>query len=240
MTVGHFHNHELRVTDVEAGAAFYAELFGWTVTSTPFGHAFQVGDVPVASVSEVKPGIPPHWTSHLGVEDVPATVERAKQHGGIVTLPGGEAVNIPGVGWMAVILDPTNKVVFVATKPQPYPAEPLLGKVIWSRLYAADVEAAAEFYTDVLPWTLVRHADGSPGGLRAPEDVSVADLVPAGDRPPHWLPYVLVADLEAARAKAVSLGATVLVEREEFPGDSGLGAVIVDPEGVETGLCQVL
>lgn len=239
MNVGHFHNHELRVPDVEAGKKFYADLFGWTATKTQFGYAFQIGDTTVAAVSEVKPGIPPHWTSHLGVEDVPATVARAKERGGLVTLPGGEAVNVPGLGWMAVILDPLNKVVFVTTEPKQYPEGHLVGKVIWSRLYTADTEAAADFYTSVLPWTLVRHADGTPGGLRAPEGVSVADLVAAGDRPPHWLPYVQVADLEAARDRAVELGATVLGEREEFPGDSGQGAVIVDPQGVETGLCQI-
>jgi predicted enzyme related to lactoylglutathione lyase len=147
-------------------------------------------------------------------------------------------VRVPGLGWIAPILDPHDKIVFVAADPQPYPTSPGVGEISWDRLYTADPEAAADYYTGVLPWTLVRHADGSPGGLRTAEDATVADLVPAGDGPPHWLPYVHVADLDAARDRAVGLGGSVLVEREAFPGDSGLGAVIIDPQGVATGLCQ--
>ncbi len=238
MNAGHFQYHELRVPEVDAGAAFYAALFGWTVTETPFGRAFRIGDTVVAGASQVKPGIPAHWTGYVGVDDVAATAAAARAAGGLVTTPDGEPVRVPGLGWIAPILDPRNKIVVVAADPHPYPTAPEVGEIIWDRLYTADPEAAADYYTAVLPWSLVRHDDGSPGGLRTTEDLSVADLVTTDDRPPHWLPYVRVADLAAARDRAVELGATVLVDREAFPGDSGHGSVIIDPQGVATGLCQ--
>ena len=238
MIAGHFQYHELRVPEVDAGAAFYAELFGWTVTETPFGRAFRIGDTVVAGASQVKPGIPAHWTGYVGVDDVAATAAASPGGRGTGHDARRRAGAGAGLGWIAPILDPHNKIVFVAADPQPYPTAPEVGEIIWDRLYTADPEAAADYYTGVLPWSLVRHDDGSPGGLRTTEDVSVADLVTTDDRPPHWLPYVRVADLAAARDRAVELGATVLVDREAFPGDTGHGAVIIDPQGVATGLCQ--
>jgi predicted enzyme related to lactoylglutathione lyase len=49
--------------------------------------------------------------------------------------------------------------------------------------------------------------------------------------------YVQVRDLEASLAKAVELGAAVVVERLEIPGGASLAA-ITDPEGNPLTLVQ--
>jgi uncharacterized protein len=55
--------------------------------------------------------------------------------------------------------------------------------------------------------------------------------------PSAWLPYVQVADIAAATAKAKSLGATVIRDTTEVP-DAGTFSIIQDPTGATLGLWQ--
>ena len=49
------------------------------------------------------PGVPPHWNIYFGVEDVDATVAKAEGLGGTPAVP---AMDVPGVGRMAMVTDP--------------------------------------------------------------------------------------------------------------------------------------
>jgi uncharacterized protein len=61
--------------------------------------------------------------------------------------------------------------------------------------------------------------------------------LPAGDpRPPQWVPYLTVDDVDAAAAHAVELGATVVRERTDLP--AGSVVVITDPGGATVALWQ--
>jgi predicted enzyme related to lactoylglutathione lyase len=53
--------------------------------------------------------------------------------------------------------------------------------------------------------------------------------------PPHWLPYFAVEDVDAASAKAKSLGAKILSEPMDIP-DVGRFAVVADPQGAAFAL----
>ncbi|MBV8932262.1 MAG: hypothetical protein JOZ47_03015 [Kutzneria sp.] len=237
MSEGRFVLHELRVPDVVESARFYAELFGWNATDTPVGKLLRAGDTIVGGVSTVKQNIPVHWGGYVAVTDVVATAAIAKEYGGIVTTQDGEPANAPGRGWVAPILDPDNKVVFLITEPRPA-AAPEIGTFVWDRLHAADPAASAAFYQNVLPWTPFPRTDGAAGGFRLGDGTMVADMVPAGDGRPRWSSYVLVEDLDDARDRASGLGATVVIERAQFPAGSGDLCVLTDPQGAEIGLCQ--
>ncbi len=59
----------------------------------------------------------------------------------------------------------------------------------------------------------------------------------AGDpRSPQWIPYLPVPNVDAAAAKAVDLGATVIRERTDFP--TGSVVVITDPGGATLALWE--
>jgi uncharacterized protein len=61
--------------------------------------------------------------------------------------------------------------------------------------------------------------------------------LPAGDtRAPQWVPYLPVDDVDAATARAVDLGATVVRPRTDLP--AGSVAVIADPGGATLALWQ--
>ena len=61
-------------------------------------------------------------------------------------------------------------------------------------------------------------------------------IVECGVRPSAWLPYVEVADIERATARAWELGAAVLLEPREGP--AGWRSVVAEPAGGQVALWQ--
>jgi predicted enzyme related to lactoylglutathione lyase len=104
-----------------------------------------------------------------------------------------------------------------------------------------DAGKAKEFYGQLLDWkledmdmgpmtyTMINVGDEGTGGGIAPKMSPQA--------PNAWMPYVQVDDVTASAAKAVSLGATVLVEKQEVP-NMGYFVIIIDPTGATIGLWQ--
>jgi hypothetical protein len=124
-THGAFSWNELMTTDPDAALAFYAALLGWTTQTMamPGGnyHVVKAGDTSVGGVmampAEAKAGgMPPSWGSYVTVADVDATVRRAAELGGKVVHGPHD---IPGVGRMAVIVDPQGAALSVITYAPP-------------------------------------------------------------------------------------------------------------------------
>lgn len=109
-TPGAFSWCELVTSDPAAAAAFYGDLFGWTLKD--MGAA--MGGYRVASVGETgiggimgspagAPPMPPHWSCYITTADLAATVAACERLGGKVLVP---AMEVPTVGRMAVLQDP--------------------------------------------------------------------------------------------------------------------------------------
>jgi uncharacterized protein len=121
--------------------------------------------------------------------------------------------------------------------------EPLLGKVVWTDLVTEDLAAARRFYGELLGWTF-EDTTGPAGQayvIARSGGTYVAGLVPVEKRSDgvnlsRWLPYVSVADVDAAVRQAGAAGARVAVAAREV----GIGrvAVIIDPEGAVIGLAR--
>jgi predicted enzyme related to lactoylglutathione lyase len=124
-TPGAFSWNELMTSDPEAALAFYTALLGWGTQKMPMPggdyHVVKVGDVSVGGVmaipAEAKAGgMPPNWGSYVTVADVDATARKAVELGGRV-VHGPQ--DIPGVGRMAVIVDPQGAAFNVISYSQP-------------------------------------------------------------------------------------------------------------------------
>ena len=111
----------------------------------------------------------------------------------------------------------------------------LLGKFIWHELMTPDAQAAADFYSSVLPWT--SEASTVPGyvlWMRGP--VGVAGLMPQpqsvrdSGTPPSWLVYIAAPDVDATVEAAQALGGKLLKAPTDIPG-IGRFAVLSDPLG---------
>jgi hypothetical protein len=79
-----------------------------------------------------------------------------------------------------------------------------------------------------MTYTMIKVGEGTGGGLLKN---------PMPNAPSTWVPYVDVADLKAATAKAKSLGAKVLKENVEV-GNHGAFSIVTDPTGAFLGLWQ--
>ena len=116
---GHIGWCDLMSDDVDKARDFYTKVLGWVTEVMDIGKGpytvFKIGDRPVAGLM-AKPleaaaaGAPTAWTSYVTVDDVDArTAKVAGAGGGVIVEP----VDIPAVGRMAIIQDPTGGVIGV-------------------------------------------------------------------------------------------------------------------------------
>ncbi len=122
---GHFYWNELMTRDSEAAKSFYGNTVGWTFDAMPMddGGTYWVckdGDQPVGGIFDMTKsefeGMPPHWFSYIAVDDVDARVEKATKAGASLKRPTFE---VPGVGRIAIVQDPTGAVLGWMTPTQP-------------------------------------------------------------------------------------------------------------------------
>jgi uncharacterized protein len=239
-TVGKFVWHEQVSSDPKQAQDFYTQLFGWEVEVWKPGEV----DYPmIASAGQMHGGIskamegapPPHWLSHVRVENVDDTVEKAKAAGG--TLAAGP-FDMAEVGRMGIVGDPQGAYIGVfqpeGEMPQPE------GVFVWAELGTSDANAAQRFYEQVFGWTT---SDMGPdyGGYRIFNvgETGIAGLMqlPDASIPPHWQPYVAVDDADATAAKATELGGSALADPMNVP-EVGRIAVLRDPQGATFGIIK--
>ena len=116
-THGAFSWSELMTSDPDAAAAFYGKLFGWSVSTMNMGmgpyHVVKVGETSVGGIMGAPPDsppMPPHWSCYVTVGDVDVTLAKCAELGGKTLVA---AMDVPGVGRMAVIQDPQGAVLSV-------------------------------------------------------------------------------------------------------------------------------
>ncbi len=116
-TPGAFSWSELVTPDPARAAEFYGQLFGWNVKAPDEAmggyRVVQLADASVAGIMAMPkdaPPMPPHWGCYVTVADTDQTVQRCIALGGKALMP---AMDIPGVGRMAVLQDPQGAVLSV-------------------------------------------------------------------------------------------------------------------------------
>ena len=123
---GDFCWSEFAVTDLEKSKAFYSNVFGWEFkASENAGNEMAYmefsscgGDQPDSALYQIDPNMfggtppPPHIAQYVSVDNVDATLEKAKTLGGTVVFG---PYDIPNVGRMAVITDPTGANISLIT-----------------------------------------------------------------------------------------------------------------------------
>lgn len=231
---------DITVPDRNAAMAFYGPLFGWDfVEGGPdmgfYTMATRHGQV-VAGIGEPMGGdnLPPAaWTTYLATDDVDATVEIAAAAGATVLMA---PIAVMGFGRMALLVDPAGAVVGLWQSGSHTGAnlvnEP--GGLIWTEGLSHDLAGARQFYGTVFRYTFddmsaagfdyaAVNLDGrTVGGLGGTGSMLV-------EAPPHWQVYFAVGDTDAATARAVTLGAAVLVGPRDSP--HGRLAILSGPAG---------
>jgi uncharacterized protein len=115
--------NECQTTDAEAAAAFYEAAFGVEVKPYPMAegrppyNVIEVGGRGVAGIFEINEhmgDVPPNWSTVFAVANTDETVAKAKELGGTALVEG---MDLPDIGRMAVLQDPTGAVLQVLQPP---------------------------------------------------------------------------------------------------------------------------
>ena len=104
--------NELSTPDIDASAAFYGALFGWTTEAMPDEPRYHViknadGRTNGGMSSMAPPETPPFWLVYFGTEDVGASLGRASELGGGTLV---EPAEIGQAGTVGVARDPQGAV----------------------------------------------------------------------------------------------------------------------------------
>jgi predicted enzyme related to lactoylglutathione lyase len=110
-------------------------------------------------------------------------------------------------------------------------------RFVWYELLTTDLAAADAFYRKVVGWTSERAAQAEPvyHVMSAPTGpaagiMELPEALRAAGRPPHWLGYVGVADVDAAARSVEQGGGKVHRKPADIPS-VGRFAVVADPQG---------
>lgn len=238
--VGAFVWHEQVTDDPKKAQKFYTELFGWGT------EVFMPGEIDYAMISsagqthggfaKAQPGAPPpHWLGHVRVDDLDATIDKAKSAGGKL-LAG--PFDMEEIGRIGIIGDPQG--AFVGVYQPTGQGNDAAGIFVWDELGTTDADGAQRFYEAVFGWTtkdqgeefggyrIFHRGETQVGGLMKNPDPSI---------PAMWTPYVGVDDTDATCKKATKLGAQVIVEPMDVP-TVGRFAILKDPQGAVFGVIK--
>src|SRR5437762_2701526 len=144
-TVGKFVWHEQVSSDPKQAQDFYTQLFGWGTEVFKPGEAdytmITSGGQSHGGISKATEGAPPpHWLSHVRVDNVDETIEKAKGAGGKLAAGPFE---MGEVGRIAILSDPQGAFIS-AYEPEgagPVPA----GGFVWDELGPTDADGAQRF-----------------------------------------------------------------------------------------------
>jgi predicted enzyme related to lactoylglutathione lyase len=241
---------ELVTPDLAASKSFYAGLFGWSFEEVQTGGTVyaqaRLAGRPVAGLvyrkAEQGRQLRSAWLTFMAVRDVDAATAVAVQHGGKLLLA---PASVPDRGRQAVLADPQGAVFAMLASSSGDPPDELVapGGWIWSALLTRDADADAAFYQNVFDYEVfdLGEAEGAQHLLLSSDEYARAtanSLVKdqAGAHP-HWLNFVRVDDAPASVAKAVAMGARVVVE-PRLDRHGGRVAVLTDPQGAPFGVME--
>ncbi len=135
---------DLSTSDPEAAKKFYGAVFDWRFQDFPqmnwtgidVGQGVGGGLGPTQDAQQ-----PTSWTAYVAVDDVKATVAKAAEHGATVVVPYME---VPGMGWLGVFMDPQGGTIGVWQSANPQPPEPPPAKQAAAKKAAAKQPAAKQ------------------------------------------------------------------------------------------------
>jgi hypothetical protein len=228
-------------SDTERSRAFYCQLFGWTAEqpASEFGGYFNFtkDGVRVAGCMANRPGseLPDVWSVYLATDDARKATEAAATYGAQVLVA---AMDVGDLGTMAVVNDPGGAAIGIwqAGLHQGFGILGEPGTPSWFELHTRDYQSAVTFYREVFGcethvvsdtpefrYTTVRQGESWLAGI-----MDASAFLPEGV-PAHWSVYFGVDDTDAALAKIVDLGGSILTAAEDTP--YGRLAAAADPTG---------
>lgn len=248
--LGRFVWFDLMTPDPDSAQRFYPAVVGWGTAGfedagSPYTMWTREGGGPESSIGGIgamddPPEHPPHWLAHVSVPDPDDIARRVEETGGRVFVTPQD---IPTVGRYTVFADPHGATISAFRSAHGTPdedPEPQIGDFSWQELATgADPAETLAWYGEIFGWKEVDRFDRGYGPyvMFGRRERPHGGIYRSADRPPGWLHYVRVPDVERAAAAARQAGGTVQVEPMEVPGGDRI-AQLRDPQDVPFAVHQ--
>lgn len=173
--------------------------------------------------------------AYVSTKDTDAALKQATDLGGAVRMAG---MDIPKVGRFGVFSDPQGAVLSLlapSTEAPPRDGPPGVHEVVWHELATTDAPAAFNFYHTMFGWEKTSQMEMGPGnidqmfGQGGEAWGGMYNLDAKEHRPPSWLHYVEIEDVDRAATQIPQLGGKIVNGPMDVPG--GRIVVGVDPQG---------
>jgi uncharacterized protein len=232
---------DLTTSDIARSRDFYCSLFGWTAEdpAPEFGGYFNFrrNGVRIAGCMSSQDGAstPDAWSVYLTTDDARQTVDKAAAGGAQVYVP---PMDVADLGTMAVLGDPGGAGIglWQPGEHRGFGVTAEAGAPSWFELLTRDYDGAVDFYRNVFRWstdvisdtpefryTTLKNGDEMLAGI-----MDASGFLPDGV-PAHWSVYFGVDDTDAALARVVELGGSIVRPAEDTP--YGRLAEAADPTG---------
>jgi predicted enzyme related to lactoylglutathione lyase len=242
---GRFVWFDLLTTDPNATMSFYPTVTGWGTESWNGGSTgytlWTANGAPIGGVTKItSPSRAPHWLAYIATPDVDDTVAQAENLGARILSP---STHIPTVGMFAVLADPQGA-AFAAFTPDAdapgHEGDARLGEFSWHELATHDYPAAYRFYERLFGWEKSDAVDMGGGNIyqmfsRRGQRLGGMFHRADASKPPAWLHYVLVDDVDRAAAVVTAHNGQILAPPREVPGGDRI-VQCVDPQGARFAL----
>lgn len=232
---------DLATSDPDKSRAFYEALLGWTSEDAgeDYGHYINFSKDGQGVAGGMKNsgdmGMPDGWSIYLQTADVDKLAEVVTANGGQVVVP---PMDVMTLGRMSFVTDPGGAMIG-AWQPGDHKGFEVVAEVGapgWFELLARDYDKSVAFYREVFGWETHTMSDGPDvryttlfaDEAAAAGIMDAAGMLPEGV-PAHWSVYFVVADTDAAVAKATELGGTLVQPAEDTP--HGRMATLTDVTG---------
>jgi predicted enzyme related to lactoylglutathione lyase len=167
--------------------------------------------------------VPSEWSVYLAVADARKTADAVAANGGQILVP---AMDIADLGTMAVTSDPDGARIGI-WQPKLFHGLGVLGEAgapSWFELYTRDYDKVVLFYREVFGWDTEVVSDTPEfryTTLKSGEDqlagvMDATGFLPDG-APANWSVYFWVNDADAASAKILDLGGSIVRPAEDTP-----------------------
>ncbi len=234
---------DLGTPDMDKTVAFYTSLFGWTYGGGDeafggYGSFFSGGKQVCGVMPLMDPNMPPVWTSYVCTDDADKTNAVVAEAGGVVIAP---PMDVGDLGRMAAYTDPAGA-FFGVWQPGTHIGAEVIdeeGTLTWIETATRDQAAALPFYAMVFGWGADVQKDYTEfqlSGTSVAGCMDMPEMVPV-EVPSCWMPYFAASDPAAKAEQVVSLGGTIVVAFQDFPG--GTFSVATDPHGSNFGLLNL-
>ena len=215
---------DLSTFDLARARRFYGAVLGWEGERDPSGYVTAVADGTPTAGLFVMPeflqriNMPSFWMSYIAVDDVDATVARARELGATIELE--EAGPWGKVG---LIRDPAGAgfTVYQGDVLQADRDRHTPGRWRWSELFVSDLSVVEPFYRQLFGWRITpdshdRHHIDTADGRRVGA-IQVASNEEKGDKE-FWAVSFTVEDLDAAAGRVVAAGGMVETAHDNADG----------------------